>query len=159
MYGSVSSAIATERTDCCMLYQGVSAPASKMGVAVASWSSVVEDPVSEAEQAVTVEHESVIVDVDSVLAPEGVKTEYDVSQALAVCVEQELLELLDLESVFVEEAELVGWLVGSVESYVGSPAESNVIDGIFDEKPGGGLTPGGGGGKMPGPRPFISLVF
>lgn len=45
---------------------------------------VVEDPVIEAEQAVTLEHESVIVDVDAKLAPEGVKIENDVSQILVV---------------------------------------------------------------------------
>jgi hypothetical protein len=45
--------------------------------------------------------------------------EYDVSQVLIVRVEQELLELLnplDLDSVLAEEAELMNWLVGSVES-------------------------------------------
>ena len=124
MYGSVSSAIASARTDCCTLYQDAGASArntSKLGVAVASASSVVADPVSDAEQAVTVEHESVMVDVDAVLAPEGVKMEYDVSQALAVCAEQELLDPLDVDCEFVDcefvaEAEFVGWLVGSVES-------------------------------------------
>jgi hypothetical protein len=58
---------------------------------VTIWLLVVEDPVIEAEQAVTIKHESVMVDMDAVLAPEGIKTEYDVSQALAVCAKQELL--------------------------------------------------------------------
>lgn len=57
---------------------------------------VVVDPVSEVEQAVTVEQESVMVEVDCVVAPDGVKTDNEVSQALFVCAEQELLELLEL---------------------------------------------------------------
>lgn len=38
----------------------------------------------EAEQAVTLEHESVMVDVDAALAPEDVKIENDTSQLLVV---------------------------------------------------------------------------
>lgn len=56
---------------------------------------IVKDPVIEAEQAVTVEHESVMVDVDAVLAPEGVKIRYEVLQADVVRAEQELLEVLE----------------------------------------------------------------
>jgi threonine dehydrogenase-like Zn-dependent dehydrogenase len=63
---------------------------------------VVADAESEPEQAVIVEHLPVTVDVEAVLAPEGVKTEYVVSQALVVCAEQELLDPLDLDPV--EEA-------------------------------------------------------
>jgi len=92
---------------------------SPTGPTVSTALLVVDDPVGEAEQAVTVEHERVMVDVDAVFPPEGVKMEYDVSQVLIVRVEQELLELLnplDLDSVLAEEAELMNWLVGSVES-------------------------------------------
>ena len=93
MYGSVVSAIASLRIVCCISYQdgakvSHARKSSPTSVAVSFWLPVIEDPVSEAEQALTVEHESVIVDVDAVLAPEGVKTEYDVSQALVIPVLQ-----------------------------------------------------------------------
>jgi hypothetical protein len=117
---------------------------------------VVADPVRVAEQAVTVEHESVTVDVDAVLAPVGVNTESDVSQALAVCVEQELLELvdvLDLESVLVEvsvfvadsDPEPVGSLLFPGGPGLGPPA-------------GGPPPPGGDGGFQPQQRPQELLL-
>lgn len=82
------SAIACAKMVCCTSYQDVptATPArneSAFNVPVASKPSVsvVCDPLREAEQAVTIEHESVIVDVVAVVAPDGVKIEYDVSQA------------------------------------------------------------------------------
>jgi len=57
--------------------------------------AVADEPVSEAEQAVTVEHESVSVEVLAVVAPVGVKIENEVSHADVVILEQELLELVD----------------------------------------------------------------
>ena len=112
-YGSVVSAMASEMIDCCESYQEGAAASharklSAMGVTVSGPLSVVEEPVSEAEQAVTVEHERVMVEVDAVFAPDGVNIENDVSQALIVCVEQELLDPLRLDSVLAEEAGLVG---------------------------------------------------
>lgn len=69
---------------------------SPIGVAVISSLPVTEVPVWIAGQAVMLEQESMVVDVDTVLAPEGVKTEYEVSQMLVVCIEQEFVELLEL---------------------------------------------------------------
>ena len=59
----------------------------------------------------------------------------------------------ELEAVLeAEEPDLesVGLFVGVEDSNVGSPAEFNVIAGMLLENPGGGWTPGGGGGKIPG---------
>ena len=119
---SVVSAIIAARIDCCMSYQDMSSKSSPIIFAVGAWVSVVEDPVSEAEQAVTVEHESVIVDVDAVLAPDGVKIVDVMSQALVVFAEQVLLDILELgellvlDFAFVEEAALLDCLVGSADS-------------------------------------------
>ena len=103
MYGSVVSAEASEKTDCCNSYQEVaevsnSLYASPTGVAEITWLPVVvvTEALIDTEQPVTVEHERVNVDVDAVVAPAGVNTEYEVSHALLVCVEHELLELVDV---------------------------------------------------------------
>lgn len=103
MYGSVVSASASEKTDCCNSYQEVaeesnSLYASPIGVAEITWLPVVvvTEALIDTEQPVTVEHERVNVDVDAVVAPVGVNTEYEVSHALVVCVEHELLELVDV---------------------------------------------------------------
>jgi hypothetical protein len=90
---SVVSAITSARMDCCWSHQAGGPKSSpRTEIVTTPLLDVVADPLNEAEQAVTVEHESVIVDVDAVLAPEGVNTDNDVSQALAVRAEQELLE-------------------------------------------------------------------
>lgn len=103
MYGSVSSAMASERTFCCKPYQSVatvshSLKLSPVGAATLAWSLVlvVAEPVSVVRQTFVVEHESVMTEVDSVVAPAGTKTEYEVTQALVICVEHdsELLEAL-----------------------------------------------------------------
>lgn len=60
-----------------------------------------------------------------------------------------------MDSEVVDVAELVGWLVGSTRSKVGSPAAFNVIVGIFVDNPMGGSTPGEGGGRMPGPDDIL----
>lgn len=103
MYGSVVSAEASAKIDCCNSYQEVaevsnSLNASPIGVAEITWLPVVvvTEALIDTEQPVTVEHERVNVDVDAVVAPEGVNTEYEVSHALVVCVEHELLELVDV---------------------------------------------------------------
>lgn len=79
------------------------------------------------------------------------------SQALTVRAEHDLLELLELleplDWVFVVEDAV---FVGSSSSKVGSPALSKVIAGMFEENPGGGLTPGGGGLIMPGPEIILA---
>lgn len=124
---------------------------------------VVADPVAVAEQAVTDEHESVMVDVEAVLEPAGVNTESDVSQALAVCVEHELLELeleldlleLDLDSELVE----VSVVVGSDPEPVGSfPFPGGGGGAGLGPPAGGPLPPGGDGGFQPQQRPQEPLL-
>lgn len=93
--------------DCCAAYQDVGAKWSPSNVTVKTpellADDVTLDPVIEAEQPVTVEQGPVMVDVVNVVLPAGVKTEYDVSQALVVRTEQEL----DAEDEAAEEAEVL----------------------------------------------------
>ena len=112
---SVVSAMIADRIDCCWSYhdRGAKSSPTKVIVGTLLLRAVVEDPVMEAEQAVTVEHESVMVDVDAVVAPVGVKTEYNVLQALAVRTEQQLLlgeDDEDDEDMEDCEVELFVWL-------------------------------------------------
>lgn len=119
---SVVSAIIAARIDCCVSNQDIPPKSSPIIVAVGTWVFVVEDLVSEVEQAVTVEHESVIMDVDSILAPDSIKIVDNVSQELVILAEQVLLDLLELvelpglDFAFVDEAAVLDCLVGSVDS-------------------------------------------
>lgn len=70
---SVVSATNSEITDCSILNRNGRPNLSPSSVLAIASVLVVDDPVTEAEQAVTVEHESVIVEVAAVLAPDGVK--------------------------------------------------------------------------------------
>lgn len=117
-------------------------------------------------EAVVVTSHPVVVRVDVLQLAEVLSSAVPVSEEHVtyksypvVVLVQELVEELDREEeervVEVEEpllvGELVGALVGSSVGKVGSPAASNVIDGMFAENPRDFRTSAGGGGRMPGP--------